>query len=91
MIWKWVKRIGALKSKKIVFDEVAEAANLETFTHTVDGMDFNMYEPKQKTLPKDTKACSQKFNHAAAKYEVTMSVHRAKCVHIAGRFKGGGT
>jgi hypothetical protein len=29
------------------------------------------------------------MKHAATKHEVALSVHKAKCVHIAGPFKGG--
>ena len=29
------------------------------------------------------------MNHSAIKYEITLSLQRPKCVHIAGPFKGG--
>jgi hypothetical protein len=41
--WKWVKRIAALKSKKIVWDE--NIAGMETFLLSVDGTDFKCNEP----------------------------------------------
>jgi hypothetical protein len=89
-LWKWIRRIAALKSKKIVWDDnVANPKNLEIFTLSLDGTDYKMNETKHKTLPRDNGACSHKMKHAAAKYEIAMAVHRPKCVHIAGPFKGG--
>jgi hypothetical protein len=89
-LWKRIRRIAALKSKKIVWDDnVANPKNLETFTLSLDGTDYKMNETKHKTLPRDNGACSHKMKHAAAKHEIAMAVHRPKCVHIAGPFKGG--
>jgi hypothetical protein len=36
------------------------------------------------TLPIDRKQCSHKFNHAAIKYEIALSVFEPKCVWISG-------
>jgi hypothetical protein len=89
-IYVSVKRIAALKKKKIVWDDsIADPKKVEIFCITVDGTDFKLNETKHKTLPRDNGACSQKMNHAAAKYEIAMSVYRPKYVHIAGPFKGG--
>jgi hypothetical protein len=85
-LWKWVKRIAALKPKKIVWDENIEG---KIFLITVDGTDFKVHETRHPTLPRDNGMCSHKMKHAAAKYEVALSVHEPKCVHIAGPFKGG--
>ena len=79
-----------MKSKKIVWDDnVANPKNLKIFCLSVDGTDYKVNEHKHKTLPRDNGACSHKMKHAAAKYEIAMSVHHPKCVHIAGPFKGG--
>jgi hypothetical protein len=89
-LWKWIRRIAALKSKKIVWDDnIAKSKNLEIFCITIDGTDFKINEPKHKTLPRDNGACSHKMQHAAAKYEIALAVHRPKCVHLAGPFFGG--
>jgi hypothetical protein len=83
-LWKWVRR------KKIVWDDnVANAKNMEILALTVDGTDFKMNEPKHKTVPIDSRACSHKMKHAAAKYKLAMAVNSPKCVQMAGPFKGG--
>ena len=88
-IWIWVERIAALKAKKIRWEDVNSADNLEVFAISTDGVDCKLREEKHAFLPRDNSACSHKMNSAAAKYEVVLSVQRAKCVHIAGPFKGG--
>jgi hypothetical protein len=86
-LWTWVKRIAALKSKKIVWDE--NIAGMESFLISVDGTYFKVNEPRHPTLPRDNSMCSHKMKHAAAKCEVALSVHQPKCVHMSGPFKGG--
>jgi hypothetical protein len=89
-LWIWIKGITALKSKKIVWDDnVANPKNLEIFCITIDGTDFKINELEHKTLPRDNRACSHKTQHAAAKYEIALAVHRPKCFHLAGLFFGG--
>jgi hypothetical protein len=88
-VWKWVKRIAAMKEKKIPWEHVANKEPLEIFSISDDGTDFKLQEWKHPTLPRDNAGCSHKMKHAAAKYEVVLAVHRAKVVHIAGPFKGG--
>jgi hypothetical protein len=88
-VWRWVKRIAAMKKKKIRWEYVTKEENLEIFAISDDGTDFKLQEWKHPTLPRDNTGCSHKMKHAAAKYEVVLAVHRAKVVHIAGPFKGG--
>jgi hypothetical protein len=88
-VWKWVRRIAAMKAKKIRWEYVEDASHLEIFSISDDGTDFKLNEWKHPTLPRDNSGCSHKIKHAAAKYEVVLAVQRAKCVHIAGPFKGG--
>jgi len=38
----------------------------------VDGVDFRTWEQKHERYNMDTKDCSKKFNHAAAKYEIAL-------------------
>lgn len=40
--WKWVIRIEALKTKKIVWDDPLDNPNLEVFAILADGVDFLM-------------------------------------------------
>ncbi len=84
-----MERIAALKAKKICWKDVDSADNLEVFAISTDGVDCKLREEKHAFLPRDNSACSHKMNSTAAKYEVALSVQRAKCVHMAGPFKGG--
>jgi hypothetical protein len=88
-LWKWIKKIAALKAKKIVWDDSLNDANTQIFVISVDGIDFRMWEKKHPTLPINTKDCSRKFNHGAVKYELAVSIFRPKCVWINGPFRGG--
>jgi hypothetical protein len=88
-LWRWISRIAALKVKKIVWDPALDETNTAVFGLSVDGTDFRMWEQKHPDLPRDPGQCSIKFKHSAAKYEIALSVFRAKCVHIAGPFRGG--
>lgn len=88
-VWKWIKKIAALKAKKIVWDDSLNDPNTEIFIVLVDGVDFRMWEKKHPTLPIDRGYCSKKFNHCGAKYELCMSIFRPKCVWINGPFRCG--
>jgi hypothetical protein len=78
-----------LKAKKIVWDASLDDANTAMFAISIDGTDFRIWERKHPLLPRDNGQCSKKFNHGAAKYQVALSVFGAKCVHIAGPYRGG--
>jgi hypothetical protein len=88
-LWKWIKRIAALKTKKIVWDRRLNDPNSERFVVTIDGTDFRIWEKKHPTLPRDNGQCSKKFNHGAVKYEIAISIFTAKVVWISGPFRGG--
>ena len=87
-LWRWIKKIAALKAKKIVWPAHFNSQQTETFAVTVDGTDFRIWETKHPTLPKDKKIYSKKFNHGAVKYEIVLSVYQSKCVMISRQFKG---
>lgn len=89
MVWTWIKRISSLKGKKICWENVSSPEHLEILAVLVDGIDCHLRKQKHCTLPRDNKGCSHKFNKYTAKYEIAMAVHRPKCVHIAGPYKGG--
>jgi hypothetical protein len=84
-----VERIAALKTQKICWEDVDSADSLEVFALSTGGVDCKLREEKHAFLPQDNSACSHKMNSAAAKYEVALSVQRAKCIHIADPFKEG--
>jgi hypothetical protein len=46
-------------------------------------------ERKHPTLNQDRKRFTPKHHHAGCKWQVTMSVHTSKCVHIFGPCRGG--
>ena len=88
-IWRWVKKIQALKITTITWDPRLDSSDTEIFIMSVDGTDFRIWEPKHPTLPIDTGYCSHKFKHAALKYEVAISVATGRCVWISGPHRGG--
>jgi hypothetical protein len=88
-LWKWIRRIAALKALKIVWDRRLNDTNSEIFVVSVDGTDFRLWERKHRTLPRDNGQCSKKFNHGAAKYEIAISIFTSKVVWINGPYRGG--
>jgi len=88
-LWRWIKKIAALKETKIKWDDQFNAPQSQRFIITVDGTDFRVHEKKHPTLPIDRKQCSQKFNHGALKYEIGISIFQSKCVWLNGPFPGG--
>jgi hypothetical protein len=86
-LWRWIGKIAAMKAKKIIWPTNHQWS--EKFIVSVDGTDFKIWEPKHPTLPIDKGYCSHKFNHAAVKYEIVLSVNQSKCVLINGPFRGG--
>ena len=88
-LWKWIMKIAALKEKKIKWDGRLDDIDTEVFILSVDGIDFRIWEKKHLTLPRDDKLCSHKFNSAAAKYEIGISILNSKVVWINGPFPGG--
>jgi len=87
-LWKWIRKIAALKALKIVWDPRLDSVESEIFVVTVDGTDFRVNEKKHPRFNQDKGQCSKKFNHCAAKYEVAVSVFRSKIVWINGPFRG---
>lgn len=87
-VWIWIKRMAAMKSKKISMEHVDSDEHIEFLALSTDGVDFLLREEYHPTLPKDPQACSHKMKHGAAKYGIALALRRAKCVHIAGPYKG---
>ena len=73
-LWKWIEKIGALKEEKIVWDPDFLDPETEIFYLTIDGTDYKVSEKKNPTLPQDPKMMPHKFNHAALKYEIAISI-----------------
>ena len=47
-LWKWIRKIAALKEKKIVWDSRFDKKDSEVFILSVDGTDFKIWETKVK-------------------------------------------
>jgi hypothetical protein len=87
-IWKWIMRIAALKAKMIYFPDSVDNPDMELFAISTDRVDFEMNKIKHHVYNIDKAVCSVKKKHAAAKYELAISVHHARCCHISGPYKG---
>lgn len=88
-IRKWIKRIAALKTLKIKWDESIDDPEGSVFVLTVDGTDCRMDEPSHPTLPRDTKQCSHKHHHAASRYEIGLNVFKSQICWLSGPHRGG--
>ena len=88
-LWRWIGKIAGLKAEKIQWLDSLNDPNTETFIITVDGTDCRIWEKQHDVFPVDTKLCSQKFNHAALKYEIALAIFHNKIVWINGPFKAG--
>jgi len=90
-LWQWIYRIAALRSKKIVWEESILGSDATSmYVLSVDGTDFRTWEPA-KSHPRynqDRQMSSHKFEHAAWKYEIGISVWHSKIVWLNGPFKG---
>ena len=87
-LWKWIGRTASLEAEKIKWDESLDAEDTEVFAITNDGVDFPIWERQHPDFPMDRTNMSHKFKGCAAKYIIALSTFRAKCVHIAGPYKG---
>ena len=85
-LWNWIKKIAAMKAKKIVWNVDSLA---EIFVISVDGKDFKCWEPKHAQLPVDPGMKSDKFNKSGWKYEIALSMVEPKVVWISGPHRGG--
>jgi len=83
-VWFWVRKIAALKVKKIVWPAGFSRADGEKLPYTVDGVDFHTKEKSNETLNVDRKYYSVKFNKAGLKYQIVLSIVEPKCVSFTG-------
>ena len=88
-LWKWLKRISALKDKVIVWpEEEFNDPNGAILIATVDGIDFHTWEPKHPFFPLDKGAMLHKYRKAALKYEIAVHLNKSQIVWINGPFPG---
>ena len=83
-LWKWIRKIQALKAVKIKW-EVAE----ESFCLSVDCKDFTTNEYTHPTFTIDEKWCSHKTHQCTTKYEVGLHPYEPKVMWLNGPFHGG--
>ena len=88
-LWKWVGKIAALKAIKIKWPDRFDDPDSEIFIITVDGTDCRIWEPKHPTLSVDKSYYSHKFESAALRYELAISVQGSKLVWMNGPFRAG--
>ena len=88
-LWLWIKKIAALKSKKITWPKRFDEDDSKIFIISVDGTDCAIWELKHGQLLKDKKFFSKKKNRAGVKCLVAISAHGAQCIFIDGPFEAG--
>ncbi len=88
-LWRWIGHIAALQLKVIFWPAELDMADSEVNVVSIDGVDKKCWERKHDTLPYDKRNFSQKHNHGALKYQVTLCAHRQRCAHIFGPVRGG--
>jgi len=86
-VWFWVRKIAALKDKKIKWPAHFSRADGEKLPYTVDGVDFHTKEKSSETLNVDKKYYSVKFNKAGLRYQIVLSIVEPKCVDFTGPMK----
>jgi hypothetical protein len=87
-LWDWIRKIQALKEKKIVWLKCLDDPNMARLCITVDGVEMKTWEFKHPFFPRDTKNKGPKTGGCAVKYEIGLSVHHQQVVWINGPFKG---
>lgn len=88
--WKWIKKIQAMLPTKIHWLPRLDDPNCETFIVSIDGTDCRTNEPRNHPLFNiDKRMYSDKFHHAAWKYEIAVALYEDKIVWVNGPFKGG--
>lgn len=84
--WYYLKRIQALKAKKIVFpDNFGE----DIWIMTVDGVHCATYEPNHPVFSMDPKYYSHKKKRAGLCYELGIHLYESKLIWMNGPFPSG--
>jgi len=88
-IWKWVDKLAALAKQMIIWSKDLDAVLTAKRILSVDGVDFRTWEQKHERYNMDTKDCSKKFNHGAAKYLIALHAYKSQVVYVDGPHRGG--
>jgi hypothetical protein len=84
-----IKRIGALKGKKIIWHKELNSPHGHKIIISIDGVDFKIWEPKNPRFNRDPSWCSNKFKAAGVQYELGIDIWSSKLVWINGPHKCG--
>ena len=87
LIWTMLRRVQALKAKKITWPD--DLGGSDSWIMTVDGTHCWIAEPKHKTWSQDSDYYSHKYNKAGIDYELGISLNSQKLVWMNGPFKAG--
>ena len=87
-LWYWIRKIAAMKSSMIYWEQHLNDPEGEVFVCSADGTDFRTREKSSKDFNKDPKQCSFKSRHAALRYEIAISVRTGRIIWINGPFRG---
>ena len=82
-LWKWIRKISELAAEKIRWEDRTDAViskHTKTFTISVNGTDFCVWEPEHPTKPIDRKYALHKFKSAGLRYKIAVSVQTGLCV-----------
>lgn len=86
----WIRKMAALLPKKIFWDDDLAKDGTSPFAYSVDCTDVRMWEPRaHHEYNVDRKYFSKKHNHGGLKYEIVLSVDKAKCLAVTGPFRAG--
>lgn len=78
LVWYWVRKIAALKAKKIFFPEDWDT----TFIVSVDGTHFKCQESTHDTLRLDPSWFSFKHHSAGHNVQIVLSIFSQQCVDV---------
>jgi hypothetical protein len=88
-LWRWPRKIAALKAIKIVWDERFNDPETEIIQFSLDSTDCRCTEKKHPQVNKDNMMCSHKHKKPAWRYEILMAILEPKILWINGPFKAG--
>jgi hypothetical protein len=84
-LWRWIRKIEALKHKKIKWDHSLGDPKKSAFVATIDDTDCRIWEKRaHHDMNIDKSFYSQKLNHAGLKYELIMHLTKPQCMAIVG-------
>ena len=87
LIWEMLRKIRALKAKKITWPD--ELGNDDIWIMSVDGTHCWIAEPGHLNWSQDSEYYSHKYNKAGINYELGVALASQKLIWMNGPFKAG--